>query len=812
MIRMVWSRLFHRKMATIAMLAALISVYTLIPFGLFQAKEAKSTVNHSIEQYGRGTYDLLVRPASSRTQVEKKLGIVEENYIGDSKGGISIEEWRRIKADSMIEVAAPVASLGYFRGKRLSLELPVLKNPTRFTYQFYTSDGYKKYPIGQPGMLTYFEQSRPGMIQYIVNPSTQSHFSSIAMMILMPDNYYLLTAIDPESEQQLTGIDFSELKKPLELDNNQDPRAVALKAMLKNYGNPPIVKVLQRDNLNIPIFLRLKADTLHVSTEDYLRKLHLQKGQWLMEAQPEQVTSALKELEKEPATQSKTIDLDLSKLQKPFDGTALLLNDQWQPSISQRYMADSDTSVYYVASKIAYHRLDSIPKVNVVQSGEPPSYKKIEKRGVSMLTSFKIPFFIEQVGTFSPKTGSHSKLAASPLGIYGEMEAKTENGRTLTPTTIPGSFIPAPASGVTTLESAELIKGKKPIDAIRIRVAGIKKYDEAARQKIEKVATKLLRQGYEVDVVAGASFKEMTLDVEKIGKVKEPWTTLGIAQQLTYKWNHMNLLTTVLFTLFAMLWLAMRLTFEKNVLVLENEWLALIGWREQHIRNRNCIEQYVLMTVAFVVSLGILYLLDMALPLYGLAAGLWAFSLILATYLLQRREKGTPQIVADQRFASLRYYRRWIVPTSGILLLSTVLMAVQVSALASALQTTAVTTLGEYVRDVTFWFQISVIVSSAYLAVIGVSEGINTLLRERKSEFQMYRMIGWTRNTVLWHFAKEIVIWALSAMVLGLGLAGTVLYLLHISLIWITIGLSSVFFVLALMIVAIVCTRRLETV
>ncbi|MBB3907735.1 ABC transporter permease [Anoxybacillus rupiensis] len=809
MIRIVWRRLVHRKMATMTMLAALISVYTLIPFGLFQAKEAKSTVDSSIEKYGRGTYDLLVRPASSRTQVEKTLGVVEENYIGDGKGGFSIAEWKRIKADPLIEAAAPVASLGYFRGKQFSLELPFLENPSRFTYQFYTSDGYKNYPLGSSGTFVYFEQLDPGTTQYV---TTAQRFGSAAMMIEMPENYYLLVAIDPESEQQLTGIDFSKLEEPLELDRPQDPKAMMLKMTLENYGNPPVVKVLQRDDLNIPVFLRLQVDTLEVSIEKYLRSLHLQQGQWMMSASPEKIAEVLKELKKERVVQSKTIDLDLSKFQKPFDGTALILNDQWQLNVAQRYSIGGDTSVYYVASKIVYQHLDSIPTIHIVQPGEPPSYKQVEKRGVSMATATKLPFIIEQVGTFSPKKEPSNKLASSPLGIYGGMEATTEEGRTLTPTTVPGSFIPAPASGVTTLEAAELIKGKKPIDAIRVRIAGIKKYDEAARRKIEQVAAKLLKQGYEVDVVAGASFKEMTLDVEGIGKVKEPWTTLGVAQRLTHTWNDMSLVTTFLFSCFALLWLAMRLVFEKNLLALENEYLTLLGWREGQIRKRNAIEQYLLMTVALAASFSILYGLDAALPLYGVAAGLWMFSIVLVTFLLHRKEERKERTIAYRRFSSIRYYRRWIVPMMGILSLAAVLLAVQIAALTAALQETAETALGEYIRNATFWVQISIILSSTGLAAIGVSEGVHTLLSERKSEFQMYEMIGWTRRTRLWHFAKEIAVWALSAIILGLAFASLALYLLHVSFMWSVMGLSSSFVILAIMIAVIVWTRHFDAV
>ena len=67
-----------------------------------------------------------------------------------------------------------------------------------------------------------------------------------------------------------------------------------------------------------------------------------------------------------------------------------------------------------------------------------------------------------------------------------------------------------------------MIKGEKPIDAIRIGVAGIESYDAAAQVKIENLATYLLNQLNEVDIVA-AFIKKMEMDVEGIGLVTAPW-------------------------------------------------------------------------------------------------------------------------------------------------------------------------------------------------------------------------------------------------------------------------------------------------
>lgn len=88
MMRLAWRRLVSRKLVSISTIIAFIGIFVLIPLGYQNTKDTSLSVGHTITEYGRGTYDILVRPGFSRTEIEKKLGIVEENYIGDSLGGI----------------------------------------------------------------------------------------------------------------------------------------------------------------------------------------------------------------------------------------------------------------------------------------------------------------------------------------------------------------------------------------------------------------------------------------------------------------------------------------------------------------------------------------------------------------------------------------------------------------------------------------------------------------------------------------------------------------------------------------------------
>lgn len=767
MIQMIWKRILRRKMTSFTLLFALVSLFVLIPLGLHQSEEATAKVDEAITKHGRGNYDILVRPSSSRSEIEQTLGVVEDNYIGDGDGGISIDEWEEMKEKPELEIAAPVASLGYFRGMQLSVELPVPDEQTRFTYQFYTSDGEKKYPTSDSITYFYFGKMPDGNLQYLADPDKTGDqmMTGAHMNILMPPSHYLLAAIDLESEEQLTGMDLSSL--------NRDPEKGTLKDALDNYGNPPLVKVLQREDLNIPVYMEVKTGTIDVNAGDYLERLGLDEHTWLHKAkstgeeEKKELQVIFDELEHKKTEDSEKTWIDLTSFQHPYNGTAMTLDEQLNPSVSEQFTGDIDSSIYYTASKIKYENLDGTPNIPLVKHDEPPIYKEIEEKGVSMTETFDIPFMLHQVGTFAPSAISESELTSSPLGIYGGMEATTEEGDTLTPTTEAGSFIPQPASGLTTIDSAETIKGDKPIDAIRIKVAGINEYDESARQKIEDVSTDLLKEGYEVDVVAGSSFQEMTLDVEGIGKVKESWTTLGVAQELKNTWNGITLLTTVLFAIFGVSWLAVRLLFEKNTLVSENEILYKLGWRQSRINWRNNLEQYLLITLAFIFASITLYALEASDVMYGIAFGLWLFAIVAVTFLFKKVQRTSIRSQPYKRLPKIRHYRRLIVPAMFILMLATILISVQLATLVGSYQDSSFTSMGDYTNNLTFWLQLSVLVITFALAIISIAECLNTLMKERKSEFHMYHVIGWRRSRILMHLLRETIIW--TGMSIGIG-------------------------------------------
>lgn len=72
---------------------------------------------------GRPAYDLLVRPSSGISDIERKLGLVSPNALTGIGGGITTEQWQQILSIPDVEVAAPLALLGYIPRGEINIGL-----------------------------------------------------------------------------------------------------------------------------------------------------------------------------------------------------------------------------------------------------------------------------------------------------------------------------------------------------------------------------------------------------------------------------------------------------------------------------------------------------------------------------------------------------------------------------------------------------------------------------------------------------------------------------------------------------------------
>ena len=133
------------------------------------------------------------------------------------------------------------------------------------------------------------------------------------------------------------------------------------------------------------------------------------------------------------------------------------------------------------------------------------------------------------------------------------------------------------------IEWAEKAKGEAPIDAIRVKVAGLTGYDKAAANLIRELSDEWKDKGFTVDIVAGASLQDLTVEVEGIGEVVQSFTSLGAADTVLSSWNALQAALTVLYGLVALTFVGFTFV---NLLAdrqKDEQLLARLGWSQKLI-------------------------------------------------------------------------------------------------------------------------------------------------------------------------------------------------------------------------------------
>lgn len=78
-----------------------------------QAETARLGVVETAEANARSAYDVLVRPPGARLPLEDERGLVQPSFLVSYPQGITQEQWREIQAIPGVEVAAPIAVIGW---------------------------------------------------------------------------------------------------------------------------------------------------------------------------------------------------------------------------------------------------------------------------------------------------------------------------------------------------------------------------------------------------------------------------------------------------------------------------------------------------------------------------------------------------------------------------------------------------------------------------------------------------------------------------------------------------------------------------
>ncbi|MDQ1743224.1 MAG: putative transport system permease protein [Pseudonocardiales bacterium] len=113
MIHLLLVRLRVNRLRVIALMLGIAAATTAFVVLTGQVAEQRLALRGRVSAQASPDYDILVRPAGSRTALEEREGLVRANFLSGQFGGITLAQWHRIQQLAGVQVAAPIAMVGY---------------------------------------------------------------------------------------------------------------------------------------------------------------------------------------------------------------------------------------------------------------------------------------------------------------------------------------------------------------------------------------------------------------------------------------------------------------------------------------------------------------------------------------------------------------------------------------------------------------------------------------------------------------------------------------------------------------------------
>jgi ABC-type lipoprotein release transport system permease subunit len=258
------SQLAHRPGRLLALAVGILVASVSFTLLTSAANTSELQVRGTVARNFRPAYDILVRPRDSFTPLEREKGLIQANYLSGIFGGITFAQYYDIRAIPGVEVAAPIANIGYIMpftfvpvsisdslsghsAQLYRVELRWLANggassyPDSSQYVYYTpnrpfetdptiqggvrevASGGRKIPVcsgflasNSGGLGSPFQLSvGTGMTCFsAITPGVQGVASDFGRLpagqvgVVSPASFpILLSAIDPTQERELVGLD-----------------------------------------------------------------------------------------------------------------------------------------------------------------------------------------------------------------------------------------------------------------------------------------------------------------------------------------------------------------------------------------------------------------------------------------------------------------------------------------------------------------------------------------------------------------------------------------------------------------------------
>jgi len=539
-------------------------------FGLLlsAAETVHVTVDEELAQYWRTTYDILVRPPGSRSDIERDYDLVQANHLSGIGGGITFDQYEAIRSIPGVEVAAPIAMLSWLGLVVITSgregQLPLLTQPGfyRVDTALNVNDGLKEHRI------TLHEYHYLPSESFPLSLAEAIELSAHRLYVIRADHngfavYFkyrlplLLAAIDPDQEDALVGLSRSIVHGSY-FSSRTVPRTFS--------GSPE--KGENIHSLYIPVLVNIHSYT-QVGVEVSVYRLPLRPDNATFQSILEEGGALfLDTVSPSEVVGHFNANLSGEEIFHEVGRGQILILQPWTESypggtiVPAADMVLSALPRYEVmeASWAAQSPVLKVQPQGWVSAPEGAELSPPEIRFRNLVTrklaGVQEREWVQIVGEIVGSIDIGALPGAEgpvyvPLETYypplvtlqyDEESRPVDPAIVIHPTLNPEGYIQHPPLLLTTLEAAKLFNPIDPISAIRIRVGGIDRYSPEAQARIEAIAGEIVaRTGLEVDVVVGSSPQRVLVYIPGLGYVEEQWIQKGVNLKITREVKRANL-------------------------------------------------------------------------------------------------------------------------------------------------------------------------------------------------------------------------------------------------------------------------------
>jgi putative ABC transport system permease protein len=663
-LRYIYGQFRHRPSRTLTLGAGILVAAVGFTLLTAAADTGQLRIRGTIGRNFRAAYDILVRPPGSSGVLERREGLVADNFASGIFGGITLQQWHEVLNLPGVEAAAPIANLGYiapFERVRFTINRLLNADPVqlyrlrltwradRGTSQYPGEDSFiyytrvdpisrRQYEIlpngrrlgvcfgfgrGQPPQTGPFRYSTPAGWHLqcfsalsrgtrIANPIPFSHGRvGSATDVLYP---VLVAAVDPVQENRLLGLRHAVVAGRSLAEGDGPSKADGVTALpvvvsSRTYVDEPLDVAVQRldipPGVDVPGVLasdRAFAFTTHLPGTTIARFHYSSDALWQREIRELSGTAAYWSVT--PASY------------RPLDSGYLAPQATSNPA--NVYLEPGRGEVAAPGNQdVQFRRL----RRHVVADGAPP-------------------FRFSVVGRYDPrKLPGFSPLSQVPLAAYAPPLATPANassrqalhGRPLLPSMNLGGYIQQPPFVLTTLSSVRFLERSNvlgsanpqaPISVIRVRVAGVNGPDPLSLARIRTVAQLIEQRTHlTVDITAGSSPHPVLVDLPagRYGRppllLQEGWTKKGVAVAILLALDRKSLALFVLVLAVCSLFLANGAVAAVRSRRRELGTLLSLGWSQGRVFRSVILELAVIGFTAGLVGGGLALVLTLVLHL-----------------------------------------------------------------------------------------------------------------------------------------------------------------------------------------------------